>query len=115
MRTPNAEHAEVPDRKVIDYLLALGSEEGHGKAVFFMSRGFTPEAWHELADALREHIRAHDYVEARQTRWGTRYVVDGPLQCPDGGFASVRSIWNIKSPATHPRLVTSYPLPRTRS
>ncbi len=71
---------------------------------FFMSRGFRPESWHLLSDALREHIQANDYVEVRRTRWGTRYVVDGPLQCPDGGTASVRSIWNIKPPATHPRL-----------
>ena len=79
MRIPNAEHAEVPERKVTDYLLALGSEEGHGKAAFFMSRGFKLESWQLLADALKEHIRANDCVEARRTRWGTRFVVDGPL------------------------------------
>lgn len=115
MRTPGAEHAEVPERKVTDYLLSLKSEGGQGKAVFFMSLGFDPESWQVLANALKGHVRANDYVEARRTRWGVRYVVEGPLQCPDGGLVNVRSIWNIEPPATHPRLVTSYPLPRMRS
>jgi hypothetical protein len=113
MLTPNAEQAEVPERKVTEYLLALGSEEGHGKAVFFLSRGFSTEQWEALASALRQHILNNSVASQRSTAWGTRYVVDGPLQCPDGGVAAVRSVWNIKPPAAHPRLVTAHPLPAT--
>jgi hypothetical protein len=113
MKTPNAEHAEVPERKVTHYLLSPESEEGRGKAMFFNARGFSSKQWRMLAIALRAHVRSHNYVQVRRTRWGERYVVDGPLECPDGESANIRSIWNIKPPATHPRLVTAHPLPRT--
>jgi hypothetical protein len=114
MLTPNAEHAEVPGDKVSHYLLSLTSEEGRGKAVFFLSKGFSPDNWSELANALLEHVRSNHQVQHSQTQWGTKYVVEGPLQCPDGSTATIRTVWNIKDPHTHPRLVTAYPLPRPK-
>jgi hypothetical protein len=104
--------AEVPPAKATQYLLSLESEDGHSKAVFFLSRGFSREASSVLVEALLSHIRSNDYVTIRTTPWGVKYVVDGPMQCPDAGTANVRSVWNIKPPATHPRLVTAHPLPR---
>ncbi len=61
MRTPNAEHAEVPAAKITHYLLALDSEDGQAKAIFFLSQGFTLFRWRKLADALRNHISDNDY------------------------------------------------------
>jgi len=113
MLTPNADMAEVPPAKVTRYLLSLESEDGRSKAAFFLSRGFHMENWTVLSEALLDHIRSNDYVGLQTTRWGVKYVVDGPLRCPDGGVANVRSVWNIKAPATHPRLVTAHPLPRS--
>jgi hypothetical protein len=114
MQVPHAEQAEVPERKVTEYLLALASEDGHGKAAFFLSRGFALNAWQVFAAELRNHVRTLGYTDSQPTKWGVKYVVDGPLQCPDGGTANVRTIWNITPPAVHPRLITAHPLPRLR-
>jgi len=114
VRTPNAHKAEIPPAKITHYLLSLGSLHGRGKAIFFQSKGFTLPAWKMLAEALQDHVQTNDYVSVSPTPWGTKYTVEGPLRCPDGSTAHVRSVWNIKPPATHPRLITAHPLRRAR-
>jgi len=110
MTTPNAREAEVPEDKVVRYLLNLSHEDGRGKAIFFLNRRFSASDWEQLAEALRQHVLTNDAASVEPHTWGTKYVVDGPLMCPDGSTPNVRSVWNIKPPATHPRFVTSYPL-----
>lgn len=111
---PNAEQAEVPPEKITRYLLDLGSEDGHSKAVFFIGRGFSPALWSILAEALRHQVVSVPVVQELTSEWGTKYIVEGPLHCPDGSIAHVRTVWNIKPPSQNPRLVTAYPAPRAR-
>lgn len=111
---PNAEFAEVPQEKITRYLLDLGSEDGHAKAVFFIGRGFSPALWPTLAESLRRQAGTVPFVQESSSQWGTKYVIEGPLHCPDGSVVNVRSVGNIKPPSPNPRLITAYPTPQPR-
>ena len=54
----------------------------------------------------------HFHTPSEETRHGTRYVVDGPLNAPDGTVLRVRSAWYIDPNGDAPRFVTAHPLPK---
>jgi len=110
MRLPDSDEAQIPRAKIADYLLSLTHPEGRGKALFFYAFGFVAEAWEVLADALREHARANDIAKVETTPYGTRYVVEGAMNAPDGRTPNVRAVWFVDSGETVPRFVTAYPL-----
>lgn len=109
---PNAEHAIVARTKIVDYLLSESHPDGRGKAHFFATYGFSPASWEVLADALRNHAAAHAVIEAVETPFGKRYVVEGAIISPDGRRPSVRTVWFIRTGRDIPELVTAYPLKR---
>ena len=110
MRLPNHEQANVPEAKIVAYLLNLGSRNGASKARFFLAFGFTIERWHVMAEALKDHARANEVTEIVPRPFGLHYVVEGPLQTPDGRDPSVRVVWIIESDEGIPRLLSAYPL-----
>jgi hypothetical protein len=111
---PKAELAYVEERKVTEYLLALGHPDGHDKAVFFMSFGFRPQQWERLVEALLDHARGNQLAGKEETPFDVQYVVDGPMRVPDGRSPSVCSVWEQKPGGRGPRLVTAYPAPTRR-
>jgi len=115
MKLPACELADVPRVKIVDYLLSPVHPAGRGKAAFFRRVGFSPKAWAVLADALKGHAAKNDVRKREDSPFGTRYTVEGPLRSPDGRDPAVRSVWFVEKDGTEPRLVTAYPLPRTRS
>ena len=110
MNLPNAHNAIVERSKVIDYLLAVEHPEGGGKAEFFTRFGFTADEWEILAEALIAHARTHPVSSFSESKYGTKYRIDGPLPCPDGRAPSIRAVWIIDSGSDVPRLVTAHPL-----
>lgn len=80
------------------------------KARFFMSFGFTPAAWQELADALLTHAADNEVASTEDTAFGTMYVIDGPLLTPDGRAPMIRSVWFLETGQAVPRLATAHPL-----
>ena len=110
MKLPKAELATVPEEKVTRYLLNAAHSAGGGKASFFLRFGFSMADWRRLAEALRQHARENEVVEVEETRYGKRYVVDGPLAAPDGTSLNVRSAWYIDAVGDAPRFVTAHPL-----
>lgn len=110
MQLPNAEAAVVEQEKVRGYLLNPRHRYGASKARFFAEFGFTLESWEVLAEALREHGRAHAVLREKETGFGPRYEVDGELAVPDGRRPRVRTVWQIEPGETAPRLITAYPL-----
>lgn len=110
MTLPNAEQAVVDREKITDYLLNPAHRYGASKARFFAEFGFRLEAWEMLAEALREHGRAHDVTEARETGFGPRYIVEGELSTPAGRRPRVRTVWQMDKGAVAPRLISAYPL-----
>jgi hypothetical protein len=115
MKLPDVEKAEVPEAKVVRYLLSTTHRAGKSKASFFMEFGFDPDRWEELAGALKQHAVDNDISLEEKTTFGTRYVIEGPLKAPDGTWLNVRSAWFIDDDGDSPRLITAHPLRRRQS
>jgi hypothetical protein len=114
MRLPNVEKAEITEAKVVRYLLSTTHRAGKSKAAFFMQFGFTVARWRELADALKQHAINNDVTIEERTIFGSRYVIEGRLEAPDGTWLNVRSAWFIDNAGDVPRFVTAHPLRRRR-
>lgn len=113
MKLPNVKRVEIPKEKITGYLLSVTHRDGRHKAAFFMAHGFSVEDWETLAKALRRHAAENEVAKTEQTPFGTRYVVEGPFQTPDGRNPMVRVVWFVERGATTPRLATAYPLKRS--
>lgn len=93
------------------YLLDLTSENGRAKARFFLSFGFTIEAWQIMAQTLKDHAGDHEVTRVEERPpFGTHYVIEGALTTPDGRNPAVRVVWIIDEGDDVPRLVSAYPL-----
>lgn len=110
MKVPGIGKAVVDDRKLIEYLLAEGHPAGRAKARFFRSLGFSKETAGELRTALVAHANDNEISSSIETRFGSKYVIDGSLRGPTGDVATVRAVWFIETGERHPRFVTAYPL-----
>ena len=66
--------------------------------------------WEVLAGALKMHGTDHQVANVRETGFGRRYEVEGELTAPDGRRPWVRSVWQVDSGETAPRLITVYPM-----
>jgi hypothetical protein len=110
MKLPNAHLAIVQEEKVEGYLLNPTHRYGASKARFFTSFGFRLEDRETPARALREHGQQYEVSSERETGFGSRYEVDGPLNTPDGRSPRVRTVWQLDLGQVAPRLITAYPL-----
>lgn len=110
MQLPHAETAVVSEAKIVDYLLNPQHPDGAGKAKFFLAAGFQVTRWQELADAIRELATHSPVTRQMDSIHGRKYIVEGPLQLPDGGRASIRTVWIADGRDPTPRLVTAYPI-----
>jgi hypothetical protein len=115
MKLPNHEQGVIPKAKITDYLLSLSHPDGHGKAIFFLSFGFTIETWEILAEALRRHAASHEVTKVEPSPFGTRYVIEGIIATPDGRTPAIRAIWFTETGEQIPRFATAYPLSRRAS
>jgi len=113
MKIPYADRAVVPELKIIGYLLNPAHPVGGSKALFFIRHGFSLERWEDLKSALLRHLAENEVAGQEQTRHGTRFVVDGPIDAPDGTVLNIRCAWYIDSSAANPRFVTAHPLPKS--
>ncbi|MBM3539770.1 MAG: hypothetical protein FJX55_18325, partial [Alphaproteobacteria bacterium] len=105
---PAAERAVVDDRKITDYLLSAAHPAGRAKAAFFRGFGFSIDRWAILRAAILEHARTAAIVEAIDTPYGRKYVIEGPMTAPDGRAPAVRAVWFIGKGEAAPRFVTAY-------
>ena len=110
MRLPNARHAKVEQRKLVEYLLCASHPDGAAKAEFFGRFGFAVERWELLAEALRRHGQVHAVTKRVESAYGVRYSVDGGLETPDGRKPSVRTVWIVEKGSRMPRLITAHPV-----
>ena len=108
-RLPHLDHAVVPEAKIVNYLLNVRHSGGRAKARFLESFGFRAQDWRVLRDAVVAHADANGIAATHQTRFGTRYEIDGPLPTPDGRAPMVRVVWFVESNDPAPRLVTLVP------
>jgi hypothetical protein len=111
MKLPNAHFVIVEREKITAYLLNSAHRFGASNARFFISFGFRLDEWETLARALSEHAQRRAVSADRDTGFGCRYEVDGPLSTPDRRNPPARTVWQLDSGEVAPRLITSYPLP----
>lgn len=107
---PNVHCARVEESKVLEYLLNPAHPDGASKARFFLARGFAPNAWQTMRDAMIAQGRVNRVTKVTETRWGSRYQVDCHCPTPDGSNPCIRSVWEIGNDGPCPRLLTAYPL-----
>lgn len=112
MKLPNLECAFVRPEKITEYLLSENHPVGRHKAKFFFSFGFSLSSWRQLESALLIHLNQYDVSQIEATPFGTSYIIDGPLQTPDGRVPLMRTVWFIETGQTAPYFVTAYPLKR---
>ena len=110
MEIPCFNDAEVPRAKLTNYLLSLENPEGASKARFFLSHGFTVADWEVFADRLRQQAIDGEISDVIEGRFGTKFVVDSGIQCPDGSLVKIRTVWIKAVNRLKPRLVTAHPL-----
>ena len=108
-KLPNGEIAEVPDEKLIGYLLNLDHVDGAPKAKFFTRFGFAIDRPGELAVSLRDHAVSAEVTKQLAFDFGEKFVLEGPLKTPDGRSPILISIWVREGEQPEPRLVTAYP------
>jgi len=115
MKLPNLDRAVVRTGKISDYLLSSTHSAGRHKARFFERIGFQASTSHVLTQTILEHARSNEVTTIEQSRFGTRYTIDGMLISPDGRNPRIRVIWFVESGSDIPYLVTAYPLPEAKT
>ena len=108
-RLPHLDRAVIAEAKIVNYLLSVRHSGGRAEARFLEDFGFRAQDWSVLRDAMIAHARANDITASQQTRFGTRYEIDGPLPTPDGRAPIVRVVRFVEAQETIPRLVTLVP------
>ena len=108
MKLPNADRAEVPEKKLRDYVLSRDHPIGRFKAQFFAGLGFSAGNWDRLRDRLLELAEREDAERGPVTKYGQKYLVSGTLEGPSGA-AEVVSVWIVLAGDDIPRFVTVYP------
>ncbi len=108
MKLPYPEQALLAHSKITEYLLHEGNESG--KAGFFIRFGFSVSQWNLLAEALLEHAKTYEVVQAVTTQHGTKYIIEGKLSTPDERNPTIRAIWLIEHEQTTARFITAYPM-----
>ncbi len=106
---PHSHLALVEDSKLDSYLLSDAHPAGRSKSAFFKGFGFNALTSKILRDALLAHAGSAAVLSISETEFGTKYMIEGELSCPDGRKPILRSIWFFASGQDVPRLVTAYP------
>jgi hypothetical protein len=110
MKLPYAARARVDKQKITDYLLSSTHPDGSSKARYFAAFGFRASRWQTLARALKEQALNYNVTSTMESKYGTRYSVDGLLETPDGRRPRIRSVWILAKRSRSPRLITAYPI-----
>lgn len=106
----NIDLALVEEEKITTYLLSDTHPVGRSKSAFFQRFGFRSRAWDVLRDAMLDHARSGSLMSTTETAFGKKYIIKGPLACPDGRRPLVRTVWFIEQGEEILRLVTAIPV-----
>jgi hypothetical protein len=112
---PNYERAEISRSKIEGYALNPASDAGRHKArVFKSALGFDQSNWELLKQRILDELPYHEARQKETRQWGTSYVVDLPIEGPNGNIAEVRTAWMVKTGTDHPSLTTVLVLPKRK-
>ena len=112
---PNYEKAEIPRSKIEGYALNPANDEGKHKArVFKSALGFEQSTWELLRQRIVDELPYHEARPEQTSPWGDSYVVDLPVEGPNGNTAEVHTAWLFRPGADFPSLITLYVLPKRK-
>ena len=109
MTLPNAENAQIPDNKITKYLLDFENPQNKGKALFYEKIGYSLENFEILRIDLQKLVKTGEVKEILPNIEGTKYVVVGTINAPNGKTYELKTIWIIEQKHEFPRLVSAYP------
>ena len=110
MKLPNFQNAFVPKEKLANYLLSEIHPVGRPKALFLKNLGYDDNDIDILANDLLTIAQEQDVSDTQSFDFGTKYVIEGVMQTPNGSSITMRTVWIIESIDSRPRLVTAYPV-----
>lgn len=110
MLLPNRTHAYIPENKLTEYLLSDTHHIGKAKAKFFNAFGFDKSNITFLENGLIKIAQNETVRTIKPNPYGTKYIIDGKLDTPDGSQISVRTVWIIETGEYDPRFVTAHPI-----
>ena len=110
MELPNKSRAHVPLEKVTNYLLSETHAVGKSKAKYFRSCGFDERNANQLAHGLLAIAQNVQVTNFERSPYGTKYVIDGEMETPNGVMIQVRTIWIVEKERDVPHFVTAYPI-----
>ena len=102
----------VAPNKVQDYLLNPDHPIGGAKARFFLSIGYSREHYEQLIVDLIAHGHNAVVTEEKQSLYGVKFVVDGPMLAPNGRQYPIRTVWMEQLPGVLVLLITAHLLDR---
>ena len=76
---------------------------------YFRSTGFNEDVVGNLRMSLIAIAKTEEVVEAVQTTFGIKYVIDGSVTSPVGVTVRIRTVWVVEEGIENPRFVTAYP------
>lgn len=108
-RIPNSDRAVIEPIKLHGYLLSTSHPVGRFKAAFFLSLGYTSDAWQRLESDLRLQHLTQETELRETTAYGQKYAIRATLMGPAGIPADVVSVWIVLKEEEVPRFITAYP------
>ena len=114
LHLPFSASAFVPERKITGYLLSERHPTGREKARFFHGLSFTNARPEQLRAALLDVARRGILTRILPSRFGSKYVVEGYVNGPEGASARIRTVWILEPGSIRPRFVTAYPSPLSK-
>lgn len=108
-KLPNADRAIIDTEKIRDYVLSRSHPVGRFKAAVFGRFGYFAESWEIFERNLRELVLSMDVTKVENSRFGQKFIVEGPLVSPSGETMQIVSVWIILKGENVPRFITVYP------
>jgi hypothetical protein len=107
MKLPNGDKANIAMDKLINYCLNPEHYRGKNKArVFKSSLGITIENAEILFNLVQQAAIEGEVIQQSTTEFGEQYKVDWII--PDHPEITLRTIWEIKSIDSNPRLISAF-------
>jgi hypothetical protein len=67
-----------------------------------------------MANFLCLHAALHEISEIKESAFGTKYIIDGEIETPDGRNPYIRTVWIIEDGESIPSFITAHKLRRRR-
>lgn len=110
-RLPNYKNAEIPQRKIGNYL--LNPAKSNGKSAFFNELGYNMKNAKRLEQDIRKGLENNKAMGYHEDKFGNKsFDVNMPLGT--GKKVMVTTAWRIDNGNTVPRFITAYPREKRR-